>query len=104
MTPMPISFDDFQKVDIRVGTVISVEPFPEARRPAFKLRIDFGESLGVKKSSAQITRHYTVEMLLGKNPPEVVGLYLRAFHDMNEADWPNLKKLLAEDVRLMLGE
>ena len=48
--------------------------------------------------------HDAVEMLLGKYPPEVVGLYLRAFHDMNEADWPNLKKLLSEDVRLMLGE
>ena len=83
MTPMPISFDDFQKVDIRVGTVISVEPFPEARRPAFKLRIDFGESLGVKKSSAQITRHYTVEMLLGRQvaavvnfPPRQIGPFM----------------------------
>ena len=47
--------------------------------------------------------HDAVELLLGKNPPEVVGLYLRTFHDMNEADWPNLKKILAEDVRLMLG-
>jgi tRNA-binding protein len=79
---MTISYDEFRRIDIRVGAVIRAEPFPEARHPAIKLYIDFGAEIGIKKSSAQITRHYRAETIVGRQlaavvnfPPKQIGAF-----------------------------
>ena len=80
---MTIGYEDFTKVDIRVGTIVDVQPYPEARKPAYKLAVDFGPELGVKKSSAQCTVFYTPEMLMGRQvaavvnfPPKQIGKFM----------------------------
>lgn len=70
---MEISWADFEKVELRVGTILDVQDFPAARKPAYQLQIDFGEAIGIRKSSAQITKHYTKEELLGRQILAVVN-------------------------------
>ncbi|MBC8339248.1 MAG: tRNA-binding protein [Rhodospirillales bacterium] len=80
---MDITFDDFAKVDVRVGTIVRAEPFPEVRKPAIKLWVDFGTDIGEKKTSAQITRHYDPDTLPGRQvaavinfPPRQIGKFM----------------------------
>lgn len=77
MSDNRINYEDFERVDIRVGTVIDARPFPEARKPAVKLWIDFGEKFGVKRSSAQLTAHYTPQQLIGMQVSAVVNFLPR---------------------------
>jgi tRNA-binding protein len=70
---MTIAYDDFTRVDIRVGTIVAADRFPEARRPAYKLSIDFGPEIGVKRSSAQLTEHYRLDALVGRQVAAVVN-------------------------------
>ncbi len=105
-----ITFDDFMKVDIRVGVITRAEPFPEARKPAIKLWIDFGEELGEKKSSAQITKHYDVETLVGRKvmavvnfPPRQIGPVMSEVLVLGVPDQDNEVVLLKPDLDVPTG-
>ena len=106
----PISFADFDRVDIRAGTILSAEPFPEARKPAFKLRIDFGPAIGVKKSSAQITERYRPEELVGRQvfavvnfPPRQIGPFMSEVLTLGFPDEQGEVVLVAPDKRVPNG-
>lgn len=107
----PISFDDFLKVDIRCGTVTRAEPFPEARKPAIKLWVDFGPGIGEKKSSAQITAHYTPEALIGRQvmavvnfPPRQIGPVMSEVLVLGVSDVDGAIVLLAPDQTVQNGQ
>ncbi|PCD78099.1 tRNA-binding protein [Pseudothioclava arenosa] len=107
---MTISFDDFLKVDIRVGQVVQAEPFPEARKPAIKLWVDYGPEIGVKKSSAQITRHYTPEALIGRRvlgvvnfPPRQIGPFMSEALVLGLPDADGEVVLITPDLEVPLG-
>ena len=105
-----ISFDDFLKVDVRVGRVIKAEEFPEARKPAYKMQIDFGPEIGIKKTSAQITKHYTPETLVGRRvmavvnfPPRQIGPVMSEVLTLGVPDEDGEVVLLRPDLDVPIG-
>ncbi|MBD3765209.1 MAG: tRNA-binding protein [Rhodobacterales bacterium] len=107
---MTIAYDDFARVDIRVGRITRAEPFPEARKPALKLWVDFGPDLGEKRSSAQITRHYTPEALVGRQvlavvnfPPRQIGKVLSEVLVLGLPDAEGQVVLIRPDQDVPLG-
>jgi tRNA-binding protein len=105
-----ITYDDFQQVDIRVGRITRAEPFPEARKPAIKLWVDFGGEIGEKRSSAQITRHYTPDSLIGRQvlavvnfPPRQIGKVMSEVLVLGLPDGDGEVVLITPDQAVPLG-
>jgi tRNA-binding protein len=105
-----ISYTDFEAVDVRVGTIINAQLFPEARKPAFKLTIDFGPEIGVKRSSAQLTVHYRPDQLLGRQvcavvnfPPRQIGPFISEVLTLGMPDEDGAVVLVRPDLRVPNG-
>jgi len=107
---MTISYSDFEKIDIRVGRIVIAEEFPQARKPAYKLQIDFGGEVGIKRSSAQITAHYTCADLVGKQvvavvnfPPRQIGPFISEVLTLGVPDEKGEVVLLSPDHPVPIG-
>jgi tRNA-binding protein len=108
--PPRITYDDFRRVDIRVGTIVEARPFPEARKPAYQLVIDFGPAIGRKKSSAQITRNHKLEDLVGRQvaavvnfPPRQIGPFMSQVLTLGVPDADGGVVLIVPDKRVPIG-
>jgi tRNA-binding protein len=108
--PAPLSYAEFARVDIRVGRIVAVDDFPQARKPAFKLQIDFGAPLGVKRSSAQVTKYYTKEQLLNRLvvavvnfPPKQIGPFMSEVLTLGVPDAAGDVVLLTPEREVPLG-
>ena len=105
-----IAFADFERVDIRVGTITDAQPFPQARKPAFKLTIDFGSEIGVKRSSAQLTVHYRADQLIGRQvcavvnfPPRQIGPFISEVLTLGMPDEEGAVVLVKPDFKVPNG-
>jgi len=105
-----VNYSDFEKIDIRVGVIVSAEEFPQARKPAYKLKIDFGGDIGIKRSSAQITAHYDCAALIGKQiiavvnfPPRQIGPFISEVLTLGVPDEKGEVVLLGPDSQVPIG-
>ena len=105
-----ITFGDFERVDVRVGTIIDAQPFPEARKPAYKLSIDFGDDIGLKRSSVQITVHYKPDQLIGRQvcavvnfPPRQIGPFISEVLTLGMPDEDGAVVLIRPDLKVPNG-
>jgi tRNA-binding protein len=108
--PAPLAYAEFQRVDIRVGRIVGVDDFPEARKPAYRLRIDFGADIGIRKSSAQVTRHYTKTQLFDRLvvavvnfPPKQIGPFMSEVLTLGVPDVDGEVVLLVPEQDVPIG-